>query len=263
MKRSGRKRKVFTTIALALSLVFGKPRFSTYRSSSSNFDNQTVHERVIDDREFNSSEKNNQQVILAKAEGSAPSNFPVAPPSGARPSRPATGTKPYVNPYRVPPRVDNQGPGLGAGANPAGAGAHNEFDDIRPIPDKQKLDQNNPEHPSFYSKKKKLEDECQPRILKSRIKEDPGLVRAAKKACKDQLVQADINHLEEQLAQGNMNPGIGSTPLGNGFMEHRGKNGGRIIVKEVEGGVVEIYGKSGKRITNQKFVIKRVFEVFG
>jgi hypothetical protein len=106
-------------------------------------------------------------------------------------------------------------------------------------------------------------DQCQPRILKSRIKEDPGLVRAAKKACKNQLIQADINHLEEQLAQGNMNPGIGSTPLGNGFMEHRGDNGGRIIVKEVDGGVVEIYGKSGKRTTNQKFVIKRVLEVFG
>lgn len=60
-----------------------------------------------------------------------------------------------------------------------------------------------------------------------------------------------------------MNPGIGSTPLGNGFMEHRGANGGRIIVKEVKGGVVEIYGKSGKRPTNQNFVIKRVLEIFG
>jgi hypothetical protein len=41
-------------------------------------------------------------------------------------------------------------------------------------------------------------------------------------------------------------------------MEHRGSNSGQIRVKEVKsgGGVVEIYGKSGKRTTNQKFVIK-------
>jgi hypothetical protein len=44
-----------------------------------------------------------------------------------------------------------------------------------------------------------------------------------------------------------MNPGIGLTPLGKGFMEYRGTNGGWIITKEVDGGVVEIYGKSGKK----------------
>ncbi len=66
MKRSGRKRKVFITLTLVGSLLFGKPRFSTYRSSSSNFDNQAVHERVIYDREFNSSEKNDRQVILVR-----------------------------------------------------------------------------------------------------------------------------------------------------------------------------------------------------
>lgn len=76
---------------------------------------------------------------------------------GGRPSRPVSG----VNPYRTAPELVDQG--LGAGANPSGAGgggAHNELDDIRPIPDKQKLDQNNPEHPSFYSKKKKSAEQC-------------------------------------------------------------------------------------------------------
>ena len=34
-----------------------------------------------------------------------PSNFPVSPPSGARPSRPVTGG----NPYRTPPKVIDQG----------------------------------------------------------------------------------------------------------------------------------------------------------
>ena len=49
LKRSGRKRKVFLTIALGVSLVFGKPRLSSSRSSSSNFGNQTVgRERVVE-----------------------------------------------------------------------------------------------------------------------------------------------------------------------------------------------------------------------
>ena len=43
----GRKRKIFTTIALALSLLFGKPRSSSSQSSSPNFDNQTIYEKVI------------------------------------------------------------------------------------------------------------------------------------------------------------------------------------------------------------------------
>lgn len=60
-----------------------------------------------------------------------------------------------------------------------------------------------------------------------------------------------------------MNPGIGSIPLVNGFMEHLGANGSKIIVKEVKGDVVEIYVKSGKRPTNQNFVIKRMLEIFG
>ena len=42
IKPSGRKRKVLTTIALILSLLFGKPRLSFSRSSSPNFDNQVV-----------------------------------------------------------------------------------------------------------------------------------------------------------------------------------------------------------------------------
>ena len=49
MKHSGRKRKVFLIIALGVSLVFGKPRLSSSRSSSSNFGNQTVGiERVVE-----------------------------------------------------------------------------------------------------------------------------------------------------------------------------------------------------------------------
>ncbi len=59
-----------------------------------------------------------------------------------------------------------------------------------------------------------------------RIKEDSGLVRAAKEACKNEDVQKDINHLEEELAKGNDNPGIGRKPICKGVIEHRGANGG-------------------------------------
>jgi putative component of toxin-antitoxin plasmid stabilization module len=107
-----------------------------------------------------------------------------------------------------------------------------------------------------------IHGECRPRVLKSRINEDDGLIRAAEKACKNKKVQADINRMEEQLAQGNMNPGIGSRPVGDGIREHRGKNGGRILVRESENNVVEILGKCGKKSADQQFVIDQAKKVF-
>jgi len=53
-----------------------------------------------------------------------------------------------------------------------------------------------------------------------------------------------------------MNPGTGSVPLGNEIMEHRARNGGRVILREIGNDIVEILGKSGKK--NQQFVIDRV-----
>ena len=76
IKPPGRKRKIITTIILLLSLLFGKARLSSSQSPSSNFDNQTIHERVINDRD-----DNDRQVILAKAEGN-----PVTPPTNRGPS---------------------------------------------------------------------------------------------------------------------------------------------------------------------------------
>ncbi len=160
IKPKGRKRKIFATIVLALSLLFGKSRLSSSQSPSSNFDNQTIQERVINDRDV--IEDNDQQVILAKAEGNpvtpptnrGPSNFPT-PPSGSRPSRPV-----YLPKYRTAPKVVDQG--LGAGANPAGAGnggADAEF----AVPKKQQSQ----ESESFtyydyrYQKKKKQSSENQ------------------------------------------------------------------------------------------------------
>nr|QUS63746.1 hypothetical protein [Haslea silbo] len=117
IKPPGRKRKIVITIILSLSLLFGKARLSSSQSPNSNFDNQIIHERVINDRDLNSFEDNDRQVILAKAEGNpvtpptnrGPSNFPT-PPSGGRPSRPV-----YVPKYRTVPKVVNPGLGPGGG----------------------------------------------------------------------------------------------------------------------------------------------------
>ncbi len=96
--------------------------------------NQVYQERLLSD----------QKVILVKTGDSSPSvptspgrgqpsNFPT-PPAGGRPSRPV-----YVPKYRTAPKVVDQG--LGAGANPAGAGGGSgaaEFDDQCPVSENQK-----------------------------------------------------------------------------------------------------------------------------
>ena len=45
IKLSRRKRTIFATIALALSLRFGKSCLSSSQSLSSNFDNQTIQKK--------------------------------------------------------------------------------------------------------------------------------------------------------------------------------------------------------------------------
>ena len=81
-------------------------------------------------------------------------------------------------------------------------------------------------------------------------------------ACKNVDVQKGVNHLEEQLAKGNKNPGIGRRLICKGVIEHRAKKGGRLYVRESDD-VIEILAKSGKKKSNQKFVIKRLNEIYG
>lgn len=78
---------------------------------------QIVHEKLFLNQEFNSLEKNNRQVILAKTDGnpitpptkrSGPTNFANAFLSGSRPSRSVTGINPYWTGFKL---VDQ---GLGA-----------------------------------------------------------------------------------------------------------------------------------------------------
>jgi L-lactate utilization protein LutB len=70
-------------------------------------------------------------------------------------------------------------------------------------------------------------------------------------------VQKDINHLEEELAKGNENPGIGRKPICKGVTEHRGKNGGRLYVRKSDDNEIEILAKSAKKKSNPEFVIKK------
>ena len=88
----------------------------------------------------------------------------------------------------------------------------------------------------------------------SKIKEDAGLVRAAKEACKNADVQKDINNLEEELAKGNDNPGIGNKPVTGlkNVSEARARNEGRVYFRKKDG-TIEILAKSNK--DNQEAVI--------
>jgi hypothetical protein len=74
-----KKRKVLITLTLILSLLVGKPRLSSSRSSSPNFGNQAIHERLIDDREFNPLDQNDRQVILVKSGDSGVGFQPINP----------------------------------------------------------------------------------------------------------------------------------------------------------------------------------------
>ena len=273
IRHPGRKRKIIATIALSLSLLFGKARLSSSQSSSPNFDNKVVQERIIDDQEFCSLEENDQQVILAKTGDSAPSvptstgrgqpsKFPT-PPSGGRPSRNVPG----VNPYRAAPKIVDQG--LGAGANPAGAGNGGgapEFDDQCPVPENQKSQESKVsdyDYPSNAPKKKKQSaEQCEldenvtdGKIeIVYRIKENPALIREAERMGKDQAAQKDGNNLIEQLSLGNDNPGIGNRRVKGlkNVSEARGRNEGRVYFREKDG-KIEILAKSNK--DNQNKVI--------
>jgi hypothetical protein len=112
-------------------------------------------------------------ISIQNGGGEGPSNFPSPVGNPGRPSSTGTGKGlvpyvPYVNPYRVPPKVVNSG--LGAGANPAGAGGGGgaaEFDDQCPAPKKkqqsQKSDINEFQSTISNSKKKKKQeaDQCE------------------------------------------------------------------------------------------------------
>ena len=74
-------------------------------------------------------------------------------------------------------------------------------------------------------------------------------------------VQQSIDHLTAELARGNLNPGIGTRPIGRGLSEARARDGARVYFRQNSDGAIEILGKSTKH--NQDAVIKEVLRVFG
>ncbi|MDD9972933.1 MAG: hypothetical protein OXU27_02955 [Candidatus Poribacteria bacterium] len=73
-------------------------------------------------------------------------------------------------------------------------------------------------------------------------------------------LQGEIKKITDQLKKGNMNPGIGNKPIGNGITESRTRGGARVYWR-IRGSQLEILGISGK--DNQQRVINEVLQHFG
>lgn len=97
------------------------------------------------------------------------------------------------------------------------------------------------EGPENLALPKSLGAAAAPIKLTSRIKESSYAVRQAESM--GQQAQRDVDSLLRQLTAGNEQPGKGSHPLGNGFFELRGENGGRVIVKQTAPSSFDIVGK--------------------
>jgi hypothetical protein len=104
-------------------------------------------------------------------------------------------------------------------------------------------------------------DELRAKTIISIINTDSSLIRLAEEACKDQRVQKNVNHLQDELAKGNDNPGTHKKYLGNNVWKHRARGGGRLYTRKL-GDKVEILAKSGKGPQNQAKGIKRVKELY-
>ncbi len=72
--------------------------------------------------------------------------------------------------------------------------------------------------------------------------------------------QSGVDALTKQLADGNLNPGLGSEPIGGGISEARHSGGARVYFRQRRDGTIEILGKSNK--ANQPSVIAEVKKTF-
>lgn len=114
--------------------------------------NSTSIERVLSNQELDSLDDLNSRVVLVKI-GDSPPSVPTSPGRGQPSNFPiGPGRRiPYVNPYRTPPKLVDQGLGAGGGAP--------EFDDQCPVPEKQQSQEsktsNYDSHSQNKDKKKK------------------------------------------------------------------------------------------------------------
>ena len=196
-------------------------------------------------------DQDDQLVILAgindkPSPAQGPSNFPVSPPSGGQPSRPLSG----VNPYRITPKVVDQG--LGGAANPAGAGSGGgsaEFDETGSARQKQKIGEINSKHPSFYSNqnsKKQSSDQCElnentPREINEKF-ESNSIKKLTNIALKDQDVKNEYDRIKRRLKEG-VNPidiGPKTAAVAKDKVLIKGAHGRYLI--EVSGNEVNVLG---------------------
>jgi Domain of unknown function (DUF4157) len=77
--------------------------------------------------------------------------------------------------------------------------------------------------------------------VESKIGKSTYAIRQAE--AMSEAAQADVDNLLAQFKKGNANPGIGTRSLGDGFYELRGRNAGRVIVKQKSAGSFDIVGK--------------------
>ena len=78
-------------------------------------------------------------------------------------------------------------------------------------------------------------------IVTSAIERNPYAKRLARGLTG--VVQRDVDSLVANLLKGNLNPGIGTRALGNGFFELRGGNAGRVVIKSLGNKRYDIVGK--------------------
>lgn len=156
---------------------------------------------------------------------------------------------PGVNPYRVAPKIVDQG--VGAAANPAGAGNGGEaaeFDDNKPSSKKEQSQESKTFDYDYRSndpqKKKKSKDQCpidQPEVNES-FKSNSSLKKVTKRALGNQDGKREYTRILKRIGEGvdPMNIGRSSTDLGDGLTYVRGRHG-RYIIKN-DNGVKDVVG---------------------
>jgi len=180
-------------------------------------------------------------------------------PHGIVKNPPVTGARPKQTKLGASKARQNSQATKGKGSPKPGGSTPTEIEDM--TCSARSDNQEQPLEHIFVNKNKNDQDQCQHRILTHRIKEDKGLIRAAEEAGQNKKVQRDLNDLEEKLAEGHDNPGTHKKYLGNNVWEHRGRKGGRLYTREI-GNNIDILAKSGKKPSNQQYVINRVKKLY-
>ena len=94
--------------------------------------------------------------------------------------------------------------------------------------------------------------------VKSLIGKHTGLTKHAKNLGED--AQREVDSLLQKYLAGNTNPGIGTSSLGKDVIYLRGREGGRVFLRETGEGYVEILGKADKN--NEQAVIKIIQDLY-